>query len=284
MAPSMRLLIVNADDFGLNDAANAGIIETHRAGAVTSTTLMANAPAAETAAHLAAAHPSLGVGLHFNLTWGRPLSDPGRVPALIDATGQFHGRDMLARRALTGRLPGQQVALELAAQWRRLLELGIQPTHVDSHQHVHAFAPVFSAVATHCAQAGIPMRVPWVASERHRSIARRARRALLATLLARSTSRWRGRVRWNDGMGSVFDIGADGQPLDDSHYRAILEAARGDAFELMVHPVNDAAAMEGFTRVGAVGEAEWRYLRTGGLAAVAAGAGFRVGSYRDLHA
>lgn len=278
----MRLLIVNADDFGLNEAANAGIIDTHRAGAVTSTTLMANAPAAGAAAELAGAHPALGVGLHFNLTWGSALADPSLVPALVDGAGRFHGREMLARRAMTGQLPQTQVATELAAQWQRLLELGIQPTHVDSHQHVHAFAPVFSAVARHCSAVRLPMRVPWVANDSHASLARRARRALLAALLARSTSRWRGKVRWNDAMGSVFDIGAHGQPLDDSHYRAVLEAAHGDVFELMVHPVTNAAAMQGYTRVGEVGEAEYHWLQRGELPRLASEQGFRLGSYRDL--
>jgi predicted glycoside hydrolase/deacetylase ChbG (UPF0249 family) len=280
----MRLLIVNADDFGLNEAATNGIIQSHRAGTVTSTTLMVNAPAAEQAATLAREHPALGVGLHFNLTWGRPLSAPDDVPALVGADGAFLPREKLARRLLLGRVPTQQVATELQAQLWRIEELGIRPTHIDSHQHVHAFGAVFSAVARHCADAGIPMRVPWVASDHNVSTGRRLRRALLRTLLARSTARWRGRVRWNDGLGSVFDLGVHGEPLEDAHYRRILERAHGQCFELMVHPVTDAHAMDGYTRIGEVAEAEWRYLRTGRLAEIAQAMGFRLGSYRDLAA
>ena len=278
----MNLLIVNADDFGLNAAANAGIIECHQAGSVTSTTLMANAPALEDAVALAHAHPELGVGLHFNLTWGRPVAEPSRVSSLIAANGEFHGRDALGRRALTGRLKADEVAVELEAQLQRLRSLGIAPTHVDSHQHVHAFAPVFSAVAALCERERLPMRVPWVAPERAAGARRRIRRAVLDHLLSRSTRRWQGIVRWNDGMGSVFDLGVVGEPLSAEHYETILERAGEGAFELMVHPVTSAAAMEGYTRVGAVGEAEYHWLRLGEMQDVASAHGFRLGTYRDL--
>lgn len=280
----MKLLIVNADDFGLNDAATDGIIESHRAGTVTSTTLMVNAPAAEQAAALAHEHPALGVGLHFNLTWGRPLSASGDVPALVGPDGVFIPREKLARRLLAGRIPAREVAIELRAQLQRIEALGIRPTHVDSHQHVHAFGTVFSAVAGHCADAGIPMRVPWAATDHGVSAGRWLRRAVLRTLLARSTARWRGRVRWNDGLGSVFDLGAQGEPLRDEHYRRILARAHDGCFELMVHPVTDAGGMAGYTRIGEVAEAEWRYLRTGSLVDVAKAMGFRLGSYRDIAA
>lgn len=280
----MRLLIVNADDFGLNDAATEGIIESYLAGSVTSTTLMVNAPATERAASLAIEHTGIGVGLHFNLTWGRPLSVPRDVPALVGPDGRFLGRPELGRKLLTGRVPQAQVRLELRAQLDRMAQLGLRPTHIDSHQHVHGFNAVFSPVAEYCSEAGIPMRVPWVATTGGGGIRRRARRALLAAMLARATAPWRGRVRWNDGLGSVFDLGVEPVELTDDHYRRVLQLSSGEVFELMVHPVTSGAAMQGYTGIGEVGEAEWQYLRAGGLREVAREAGFRMGSYRDVAA
>ena len=279
-----RLLIVNADDFGLNESANEGIVQSHLAGAVTSTTLMVNAPAAEPAVRLAKLHPDLGVGLHFNLTWGRPVSDPCRIPALLDSSGAFFDRSGLARRLLSGRVPASQVVTELRAQVARFEEFGLRPTHIDSHQHVHAFGAVFAAVAQQCVSAGIPMRVPWVASGESATMSRKLRRAVLSALLSRASGPWRDRVRWNDDLGSVFDLGAVDGEYADAHYRNILGNARGEVFELMVHPVTDAAAMQGYTRVGEVGEAEWKYLTQGSLAGVASAAGFRLGNYRELAA
>jgi len=280
----MRRLIVNADDFGLNAAANAGIIECHQAGSVTSTTLMANGEAFAEAVALAKDNPGLGVGLHFNLSWGRPVSEPARIPALVDDRGCFHSRGELARRSLLGRLPREQVELELDAQLGKLRVHGIEVTHIDSHQHVHAFGPVFAAVATRCEREGLPMRVPWVAREEGTRLKRRLRRSVLALLLRRSVACWRGRVRWNDGLGSVFDIGANGQALAADDYRRVLSAGSAEVFELMVHPVLSASAMEGYTRVGPVAEAEYRWLRTGELARLAEDLGFRLCSYRDLRA
>jgi len=278
----VKRLIVNAADFGLNDAATDGIAACFLQGSVTSTTLMVNAPALARAAQFAIDHPRLGVGLHFNLTWGQPLSSQRDVPALVDVDGQFHGRSELAKRLLLGRVPRTQVETELRAQCKRLEELGIQPTHIDSHQHVHAFPGVFSVVAARCEREGIPMRAPWVAPEPRSPLSRRLRRLALQALVWRATRAWRDKVVWNDGLGSVFDVQDMGMPLTDAHYRRILSGAQGNLFELMVHPVTDASAMAGFTRIGQVSESEYRYLRTGQLIGLAEEMGLVLSTYRDL--
>jgi chitin disaccharide deacetylase len=125
----MRRLIVNADDFGLSDGVNEGIVEAHVDGIVTSTSLMVRAGAAARAAELARAHPALSVGLHFEEPDDVDLDDPAQ------AERAFH--DQVERfRALTGR----------------------DPTHVDSHHHVHAEGermPTFRALV---APLGVPLR------------------------------------------------------------------------------------------------------------------------------
>ena len=278
----MKRLIVNADDFGLNDAATDGIAECFLQGSVTSASLMVNAPAAARAAKFAAENSRLGVGLHFNLTWGRPLAPQSEVPALVGTDGRFVGRTVLMKRLMFGMIPRVQVETELRAQLSRFKALGVNPTHIDSHQHVHAFSTVFSTVASCCVGEGIPVRVPWVASEKRPSLSRRIRRLTLMMLIRRSTKVWHGKVKWADGLGSVFDVQDMGMPLTDAHYRRILSGANGDSFELMVHPVTDADAMAGFTGIGQVSEAEWRYLRTGMLARLAEDMGFVFSTYRDL--
>lgn len=278
----MKLLIVNADDFGLNAAANAGIIECHLAGNVTSTTLMANGSSFNEAVALAHEHPELGIGLHFNLTWGKPLLAAAAVAPLVGSDGHFLQRSQLGKRALLGQLPLAVVERELEAQFQHLRAHGVQVTHVDSHQHVHAFGPIFSAVARLCARERIPMRVPWVAHTRAASLGRRLRRAVLAAALSPSVRRWRGQLRWNDGLGSVFDLSQASGILGAADYRKLLEQASPGVFELMVHPVTSAAAMQGYTRIGDVGEAEYRWLRDGNLRGLAKEQGFRLGSYLDL--
>jgi chitin disaccharide deacetylase len=100
-------LIVNADDFGMTDGVNHGIVEAHVGGVLTSTSLMVDRPAAEQAAALAREHPRLSVGLHF-------VDDS---PALDDPA---------------------HAARAFADQLKRFRELmACEPTHVDSHHHVH---------------------------------------------------------------------------------------------------------------------------------------------------
>ena len=83
----LRALIVNADDYGLSPGVNQGVLAAHRLGLVTSATLMANLPAAVAA--VAAAPPTLALGLHLNLTTGEPCAGAARVPSLVDASGHF---------------------------------------------------------------------------------------------------------------------------------------------------------------------------------------------------
>src|SRR5262245_60919462 len=83
-----RTLIVNADDFGLTEGVSRGILEAHARGIVTSTTLLVNrGVGGQQLEQLRGS--GLGVGLHVNLTLGAPVSDPRRVPSLIDVEGRF---------------------------------------------------------------------------------------------------------------------------------------------------------------------------------------------------
>src|SRR5258707_15381680 len=62
-----KYLIVNADDFGLSEGVNKGIIETHERGIVTSASLMVHGAAVENAIEQSRAHPQLALGLHIDL-------------------------------------------------------------------------------------------------------------------------------------------------------------------------------------------------------------------------
>ena len=158
----MRSLIVNADDFGLSSGVNRAIIECHTRGIVTSATLMANMPAFDESVELAKENPSLGVGLHFNITQGYPVAEPSRIRSLLNASGEFLGTStQLAKRAILGRLRKHEVAIELRAQIERILSRGLGLTHVDSHKHAHALPQIFEAVVETIGEYGIgALRLP----------------------------------------------------------------------------------------------------------------------------
>ncbi len=154
-------LIVNADDFGRSDGINQGILEAHSEGIVTSTTVMMNYPAAAPGLDRAlAAAPDLGLGMHLNLTSGRPVLPPARVPSLVDDEGFFFRPDRWPEVALAW--AADEVALELGAQLDRFVELaGRPPTHLDSHHHAALIVPTaFRVTLTLASSCGIPIRRP----------------------------------------------------------------------------------------------------------------------------
>jgi len=149
-----KYLILNADDFGLSPSVNRGILAAYEKGTVSSTTLMTNMPGFEDAVARAKRTPELGVGLHFNLSYGRPLSPAANVSSLVQEDGVYsyhRGDEAVAWTA-------EDVQTELHAQWQRFVATGLRPTHVDSHHHVHTLAPAYAVVAAFCNAQGIPLR------------------------------------------------------------------------------------------------------------------------------
>ena len=138
-----RALIVNADDFGRSPGINRGVVRAHVAGILTSASLMVrHLEGAAAAAAAAAEHPGLGIGLHLDLAEWEYRADEWRCRYEVVATDDPVG-----------------VRRELAAQLARFRELiGREPTHIDSHQHVHRDEPVRSAVTSAAVELGIPVR------------------------------------------------------------------------------------------------------------------------------
>lgn len=131
----MKHLILNADDFGYSYGVNYGIIESHLRGVLTSTTLMAGMPGFDHAVSLAKAHPSLGVGVHLTLTCGRPVLTDHKT--LTEPNGDFHSQAYYHNEEQL--LDKDEVYREWKAQIEKVLAAGIEPTHLDSHHHVHTF-------------------------------------------------------------------------------------------------------------------------------------------------
>ncbi|GGA49166.1 carbohydrate deacetylase [Kroppenstedtia guangzhouensis] len=147
----MTQLIINADDFGYSKGVNLGILESFKNGVVTSTTLMTNMPCAEHAAKLAREHPELGVGIHLVLTCGSPLCKD--VPSLVDDQGVFRSRRELEKVA-----EPDHIERELTRQVEAFFSLGLKPTHLDSHHHVHSHGKVAPIVLKLAKQYRLPIR------------------------------------------------------------------------------------------------------------------------------
>ena len=143
----MKRLIVNADDFGLTPGVNRGIVRAFQHGIVTSASLLVTGSAFEDAVALARDLPALNVGLHLALVEEQAVLPPEALPTLVDKTRRLPGtKGEFFKRALLGRISWDEVEREIAAQIARFQQTGLRLCHLDSHQHLHMFPPVFQIV------------------------------------------------------------------------------------------------------------------------------------------
>ncbi len=152
-------LIVNADDLGHAPGINRGIVKAHLDGIVTTSTVLTNYPDAPQGVELALAQaPRLELGVHFNLTEGRPVSDPAAVPSLVDEDGRFCGPERMGVAAQTWQ--ADDLERELRAQVDRFVALAGQPPHhLDSHHGAPQWHPVALRILLDIAgEYRVPMR------------------------------------------------------------------------------------------------------------------------------
>ena len=205
----MKRLVVNADDFGRTPGVNAGVVEAHLHGIVTSATVMVLEPAAEEGvADARRRAPRLSLGLHFALTGGGlPASSPDRVRSLL-----IDGRFPRLPADFPNDLSADEIARELDAQIFLFGKMaGGPPSHLDSHHHsaLHpSVQPVFASAAL---RLGIPARA--------------------STLAARDELRASG-VRTPDRFIDDFY----GKGVTPEKLRSILRGLKDETTELMCHP------------------------------------------------
>ena len=140
----MKNLIVNADDLGWTEGINRGIVEAHRKGLVTSSSLLANGPAFDSALVAAQSNPQLAIGVHLNLSDGPPTAPAEEARGLLNQVGNLEeGPESLLLRIASRSLALQEVEREWDAQIQKVRDAGIEPTHLDGHKHVHMLPGLF---------------------------------------------------------------------------------------------------------------------------------------------
>lgn len=131
-----HILVINADDGGLDAGTDKAILQCAEAGGVTSVSVVSRGATAESFV-AQAIELGLGIGLHLNLTEGRSESP---IEGLTDKDGRFAQAKEDSWTQLESCAPNP-IALEaeILSQWTALLEFGVQPDHINGHNHVHVF-------------------------------------------------------------------------------------------------------------------------------------------------
>ena len=273
--PVRRLCIITADDFGLHAAVNEAVESAHRAGVLTSASLMVGAPAVQDAARRAQGLPGLRIGLHLTLADGRSVLPRRQIPHLVDADNRFHdnmvgaGWRFFARPSVRA-----QLAQEIRAQFAAFAALGLSLDHLDAHKHFHLHPTVLSLALRIGRDFGLrAVRVPaepgltatrllspWLALMR-----RRLRRAGMAS---------------NDHLYGLAHSGA----MDEARLLRIVAALPPGVSEIYLHPATlsggaIAASMSSYRH-----RDEWQALLSAPLRAALAAASITLGGYGDIPA
>ena len=252
-------LIVNADDLGLTESVNRGIIETMQSGIVTSASLMVNMQGHDDAIRRLRdlGGRDVSIGLHFNIVAGAPLAE---CPTLVDRrTGRFLTLQRLALRAFSRRIDPRDVERELDAQIGRagnLLRpppLGMRLTHIDSHRHAHCLPGIFDVAVLVARKHGIPhVRHPNEASP---TLLRRLR-AVVASRVLRLVLPERQAL---DDVGFAGFALMGSRTLESDLARLVARLPAGTT-ELMVHPGYDSPELAALDPYRAPREREVRAL------------------------
>lgn len=151
----MRRLIINADDCNLTPGVTRGILKSHDEGILTSTTFLINLPVDDKTVRELKKRPNLGVGIHLNITLGRPVTAAWKIPSLLKTGGIFNRPlDYLKK------LPSlKEVVSEYTAQIRQFEKYFHKlPDHLDTHHHLHDHPLFFKALAQAAHRYKIPVR------------------------------------------------------------------------------------------------------------------------------
>ena len=159
-----RLLIINADDFGMCHAINEAIFRALKKGVLRSTTLMVPCPWALHAMHFLAGHPEIPFGVHLTVIsdwvdyrWG-PVSPREKVPSLIDKAGYFYNFEHMPEFLAQVRL--DQLEMEFRAQIEAVLAAGLKPTHLDWHSlRIGGRADIVDVMLRLAREYGVALRV-----------------------------------------------------------------------------------------------------------------------------
>jgi hopanoid biosynthesis associated protein HpnK len=289
----MKQLIVNADDFGLTENVNRGILDAHLEGIVTSATLLANGWAFEDAAAASKRFPRLGIGVHLNLTDGVPVADPSQIRTLVDRGGRLH---MTPARLWAGIATGQvslsDIEFELRAQIKKVIRAGIRPAHFDGHKHVHVLPPVSEIVIRLAGEFHIPaVRCPMEQNAHTSGPLRNRRLSKISTLKQYLVSRavsglakgFRKKLEQRGLLSATHFYGLSQTGfLDASAIRRILESLPSGTSELMCHPgYRDVELERTGTRLLTQREIEIHGLTATSVMNLVVAGGIRLCNYRD---
>jgi hopanoid biosynthesis associated protein HpnK len=277
--------IINGDDFGFSHGVNRAIVQAHREGILTSTSLMVTGDAFEEAVDLAKGNPKLAVGLHLVVVCGRSELPQSTIPNLVDSNQIFpYGPERTGLRYQFNRAARAELPLEIRAQLEKFRQTGLPLSHVDGHLHMHSHPVVFKSLVGMAREFGIKViRLP---REELRATLKIDRSNLLNKLLWWSIFGMLGnygerilaarRIRFADRVYGLLQSGR----MNESYFLELIPQIQGSLIEIYSHP---ALALAGEASNGppGAGPAELEALISSRVREALGACGFQLTNYLE---
>jgi len=257
-----KLLIVTADDYGFTEGVNRGIDACVDAGTVRSVCVMTNMPFWKQIGSLAARHPQMSVGIHWNVTQGRPLCPPQEVRSLLGPEGEFLPPRLFRERFRSGGIVLRELETELGAQVREMGKTIPAVSYWNTHQNVHVTWGLYAKFTEIARRQGIR------AMRSHRRVIARGGRPALGHFVRHPLFGLKGLVLglWASNAsrrGMALPVARIVEPEYPAGYGQLLAALRGTGWrgpaELVAHP---AASLEGLHSLTTMLESRLAEYRT----------------------
>lgn len=290
---TQELLIINADDFGIHEDVNDGIIQAYLGGLVRSTSLLVNMPATGHAVQLAKEHPELEVGLHLNISSQFCVAPVHHVHQIVDSEGRFlfDGRDipgsMKRLKTTIEQNPEiiDQVVIEFESQIERFYELDLKLGHVNIHHYLSLLHPrLFEAYVSTAEAASVPFRgLCYPILDILRTSPNEVRQ--MAKLISDSKA-----SSPEYSISNLLDVSTE--RLSVSEYRQRMEAKLADlaqhdnlhAVEIITHPAVISSTVRELDSYAWARELETALVTSHEFRALVKKLGYRVGGYSALWA
>jgi len=234
-SPLETKLLVVADDFGFCPEVNRAVCALHRAGRLSGASLLVNTPHFKTAINMAK-KAKLAVGLHLNITQGKPVLPPSSLKSLVNKDGYFLGKSKLLLKAVAGLLSPAELEAEIKAQTDRISATGLRVSFANGHQNAHLYPRIFPLFLKVIRKQGIKYHRPVedLALTDISSIANKPHRKAVLYLLGKYC-RLNLAEKHRPGLGAGFSL-----TLKDcrglTELEAFLEKQHADVMEISSHP------------------------------------------------
>ncbi|HEY3278011.1 MAG TPA: ChbG/HpnK family deacetylase [Syntrophorhabdaceae bacterium] len=244
-----KYVVIGADDFGSSPSVNNAVAAAKDHGCLTAASVMAGGAAFHGAVDVAARHPGLSVGLHVVLSQGRPVLSPVRIPDLVDKEGRFDPSPFRAGVMYWSRKEriGEQIEAEVRAQFDKVEDAGIHPSHVDCHHHLHIHPLLFTIISREAARRRIAWiripREPWPFLLRLHGPTLDAK-AFLLRLVFELLNRRNMKAAYGLGLhvaNTVYGTSGTGR-IDERYLLAVLPYIKNGIHEIYLHPDSGTAA------------------------------------------